>query len=74
MRPDLRLAQMQTSDFGDRAASCPEESEVLGLAHLTSHESTDTLTAALMAWRASDGRFRGASVRALAHQPHLCSR
>jgi nicotinamide phosphoribosyltransferase len=62
------LAQLQVSDFGDRAATCPEESEVLGLAHLTSHDGTDTLTAAHAAWRASGGKFTGNSIRALAHR------
>lgn len=62
------IAQMQTSDFGDRAGSCAEESEVLGKAHLTSHDGTDTLAAAWSAWRASRGEINGASIRALAHR------
>jgi nicotinamide phosphoribosyltransferase len=62
------IAQMQTSDFGDRAGSCAEESEVLGKAHLTSHTGTDTVAAAWSAWRASRGEVNGASIRALAHR------
>jgi len=62
------VAQMQTSDFGDRAGSCAEESEVLGKAHLTSHTGTDTVAAAWSAWRASRGEINGASIRALAHR------
>lgn len=62
------IAQMQISDFGDRAGSCAEESEVLGKAHLTSHSGTDTVAAAWSAWKASRGDFNGASIRALAHR------
>ena len=62
------IAQMQISDFGDRAGSCSEESLVLGKAHLTSHTGTDTVAAAWSAWRASHGKVNGASIRALAHR------
>lgn len=62
------MAQMQISDFGDRAGSCAEESEVLGKAHLTSHSGTDTVAAAWSAWLASRGEFNGGSIRALAHR------
>jgi nicotinamide phosphoribosyltransferase len=62
------IAQWQTSDFGDRGGSCPEESEVLGMAHLTSHVGTDTMSAAYLAHQASAGRVAGQSIRALAHR------
>jgi nicotinamide phosphoribosyltransferase len=62
------IAQWQTSDFGDRGGSCPEESEVLGMAHLTSHIGTDTMCAAWLAHQASAGQVAGQSIRALAHR------
>jgi nicotinic acid phosphoribosyltransferase len=62
------IAQFQTSDFGDRAGSCAEESEVLGKAHLTSHPGTDTVAAGWAALRASGGTINGGSIRALAHR------
>jgi nicotinic acid phosphoribosyltransferase len=62
------IAQFQTSDFGDRAGSCAEESEVLGKAHLTSHPGTDTVAAGWAALRASGGTLNGGSIRALAHR------
>lgn len=66
---DIRaLAQTQLSDFGDRASSCSEESEVLGMAHLTCFHGTDTLAGAYAAWKASGGKATGSSVRALAHR------
>ncbi len=62
------LAALMTHDFGDRAGSCPQESEVLGLAHLTSHFGTDTTVAAYLAWKASGETPWGCSIKALAHR------
>ena len=61
-------AQFQTSDFGDRAGSCAEESVVLGKAHLTSHPGTDTVAAGWAALRSTEGTLNGSSIRALAHR------
>lgn len=62
------LASLMTHDFGDRAGSCPEESEVLGMAHLTSHPGTDTAVGAYLAWKASGETPYGNSIHALAHR------
>lgn len=62
------LAQLQTSDFGDRAGSCAEESVVLGKANLTSHPGTDTVAAARSVWASTGGALSGSSIRALAHR------
>lgn len=62
------MAALQTHDFGDRAGSCAQESEVLGLAHLTSHFGTDTVAAAYLAWQQSEKMPWGCSIKALAHR------
>jgi nicotinic acid phosphoribosyltransferase len=64
----LFLAQLQTHDFGDRAGSCGQESERLGLAHLTSHFGTDTTAAAFIAWKLNGKKPVGSSIKALAHR------
>jgi len=64
----LFLAQLQTHDFGDRAGSCPQESERLGLAQLTSHFGTDTCAAAYIAWKLNGKKPVGSSIKALAHR------
>lgn len=62
------LAALQTHDFGDRAGSCSMESEVLGMAHLTSHFGTDTVAAAYLAYEEAGGKPIGNSIKALAHR------
>lgn len=64
----LFLAQLQTHDFGDRAGSCAQESEELGLAHLTSHFGTDTCAAAYIAWKLNGKKPIASSIKALAHR------
>lgn len=56
-------------DFGDRAGSCGEESEVLGMAHLLVGPGTDTTSAAYLDWVASGKKIPfGQSIHALAHR------
>jgi nicotinamide phosphoribosyltransferase len=62
------LAALETHDFGDRAGSCAEESEVLGMAQMTSHFGTDTVAGAYLAWLASNKTPWGCSIHALAHR------
>lgn len=55
-------------DFGDRAGVCPQESEVLGQAHLmTGMVGTDTVSGAYVDW-ADTGAPYGCSIHALAHR------
>lgn len=61
-------AALMIHDFGDRAGSCAEESEVLGMAHLTSHFGTDTVVGAYVAWKESGNKPIGCSIKALAHR------
>ena len=57
-------------DFGMRASSCVEESELFGKAHLLFFNGTDTFNAAYSAWRDSEDKNLpfGKSVLALAHR------
>ena len=64
----LTSAQMMIHDFGMRASSASEESEVLGKAHLLSFPGTDTFNAAYQAWIENDKERVGSSILALAHR------
>lgn len=55
-------------DFGMRASSCAEESEMLGRAHLLVFHGTDTFNAAFQAWMMNAARPTGTSIPALAHR------
>ena len=55
-------------DFGMRASSCLEESEILGLAHLLSFWGTDTTNAAYLAHKLGCHPNTGQSILALAHR------
>jgi nicotinic acid phosphoribosyltransferase len=54
-------------DFGDRAGSCAQESEVLGLAHTLILPGTDTVAGAYQYWKNSGGQSWPCSIHALAH-------
>jgi len=54
-------------DFSDRAGSCAQESEVLGLAHLLVMPGTDTVAGAYQFWKNSNQSSGGCSIHALAH-------
>jgi nicotinamide phosphoribosyltransferase len=54
-------------DFGDRAGSCSQESEVLGLAHTLVFAGTDTVAGAYQFWKNSGEQPGGCSIHALAH-------
>jgi nicotinic acid phosphoribosyltransferase len=54
-------------DFGDRAGSCAQESEVLGLAHVLVSPGTDTVAGAYQYWKNSGEKSWPCSIHALAH-------
>ena len=64
----LELAQWVIHDFGMRASSCAEESELLGRAHLLVFHGTDTFNAAYQAWKMGCHSITGKSILALAHR------
>lgn len=55
-------------DFGMRASSCPEESELYGLCHLLCFNGTDTFNAAFKARQLGLPSPIGTSILALAHR------
>lgn len=61
-------ARWMIHDFGMRASSCAEESELLGLAHLLSFHGTDSFNAAYLAFKYGANRPTGTSILALAHR------
>lgn len=61
-------AQLMLHDFGMRASSSSEESEILGKAHLLSFPGTDTFNAAYQAYVQNGNERVGSSVLALAHR------
>lgn len=61
-------AQWVIHDFGMRASSCGEESELLGKAHLLVFNGTDTFNAAYQAWRMGANKDSSKSILALAHR------
>lgn len=62
------MAQFIIHDFGMRASSCSEESELLGKAHLLVFHGTDTFNAAYQAMQIGAKRPTGTSILALAHR------
>ncbi|MFA6460843.1 MAG: nicotinamide phosphoribosyltransferase domain-containing protein [Candidatus Woesearchaeota archaeon] len=64
----LFRSQLMIHDFGMRASSASEESEVLGKAHLLSFGGTDTFNAAYQAWVQNGEKRVGSSILALAHR------
>lgn len=62
------IAQGMIHDFGMRASSCAEESELLGKAHLLVFKGTDTFNAAYQAWNNGCNKSTGKSILALAHR------
>lgn len=55
-------------DFGDRAATCAQESEVLGGTHLLIVPGTDTFAGAYLDWKENGEVPFGCSIHALAHR------
>ncbi len=68
LEEQLFAAQLMVHDFGMRASSSSEESEVLGKAHLLSFLGTDTFNAAYQAYVQNSHQRVGSSVLALAHR------
>ena len=62
------MARFFIHDFGMRASSCAEESELLGMAHLLVFHGTDTFNAAYAAMERGAERPTGTSILALAHR------
>ncbi len=62
------LASIMMHDFSARAASCEQEAEDLGMAHLYCFGGTDTFEGAFQAWRNGAAQHVGSSVWALAHR------
>lgn len=65
---DENLINYYIHDFGMRASSCGEESELLGMAHLLCFDGTDTFNAAYRAWSDKCNSTTGTSIPALAHR------
>lgn len=67
-----QVARFLVHDFGMRASSCPQESDIFGRAHLLSFHGTDTFNAAFNAWANCDEddqlRPTGTSILAQAHR------
>lgn len=63
-----QFAQWVIHDFGMRASSCAEESELLGRCHLLVFNGTDSFNAAHQAWRMGAKKDSGKSILALAHR------
>jgi len=63
-----QIARFFIHDFGMRASSCAEESELLGRCHLLVFHGTDTFNAAYQAWKMGAKRPTGTSILALAHR------
>lgn len=61
-------ARFMIHDFGMRASSVEEESNLLGRAHLLTFHGTDTFNAAYIAWKQGAKRPTGTSILALAHR------
>jgi nicotinamide phosphoribosyltransferase len=63
------VSQWMVHDFGMRASSTPEESEIYGRAHLLCFNGTDTFNAAFQLWATNPSMSPvGTSVLALAHR------
>ena len=64
----LFFARLMIHDFGDRAAMCPQESEVVAKVHNYVFFGTDTFRAAYQNWKNGAPAGFGTSVKALAHR------
>lgn len=62
------FARLMIHDFGDRAATCPQESEVVAKVHNYVWFGTDTFRAAYQNWKNGANPAMGSSVKALAHR------
>jgi len=62
------FARLMIHDFGDRAAACPMESEVVAKVHNYVFFGTDTFRAAYQNWKNGAPPAFGSSVKALAHR------
>lgn len=62
------FARLAIHDFGDRGASCPQESELVGKMHNLVFFGTDTFRAAYQNWKNGAPATHGSSVKALAHR------
>lgn len=65
---NMEMSQFMVHDFGMRASSCAEESELLGKAHLLVFHGTDTFNAAYQARMLGAKEPTGTSILALAHR------
>lgn len=61
-------ARLMVHDFGDRAATCPQESELVAKVHNYVWFGTDTFRAAYQNWKNGANPAMGSSVNALAHR------
>ena len=64
----MLFARLMIHDFGDRAATCPQESELVGKVHNYVFFGTDTFRAAYQNWKNGAPAAFGSSVKALAHR------
>jgi len=62
------FARLMIHDFGDRAATCPQESELVAKMHNLVFYGTDTFRAAYQNWKNGAPGAQGSSVKALAHR------
>jgi nicotinic acid phosphoribosyltransferase len=62
------FARLMIHDFGDRAAACPQESELVAKVHNYVFFGTDTFRAAYQNWKNGAPPAFGSSVKALAHR------
>jgi len=62
------FARLMVHDFGDRAAACPQESELVAKVHNYVWFGTDTFRAAFQNWKNGANPAMGSSVKALAHR------
>jgi nicotinamide phosphoribosyltransferase len=62
------FARLMIHDFGDRAATCPQESELVARVHNYVFFGTDTFRAAYQNWKNGAPAAYGSSVKALAHR------
>jgi len=62
------LARLMIHDFGDRAATCPQESEMVAKVHNYVFYGTDTFRGAYQSWKNGAPAGSASSVKALAHR------
>ena len=66
------LLESRLHDFGSRGVSSSETAMTTGLAHLTSFDGTDTMTAGWLATKYNNGKHVGTSVLATEHSVMTC--